>query len=110
MSAIDQTFPCNDPKPETAVKSSNKHSAKLSWKAAVPRSNAAADAIAGYNLYRLNPDGSCTQINTKPVQDTVFVDQFVELGKTYRYAAQSVDHVQRKSGFSNVVEASIPPQ
>ena len=107
-SGIDQTFHCNDPKPATTVQPSNKHSVTLSWKAAVPRSKAAVDAIAGYNLYRLNPDGSCMQINAKPVQDTVFVDRVVELGKKYRYAAQTVDQAKRKSDFSNVVEAVIP--
>jgi hypothetical protein len=45
-SAIDQTFHCNDPKPEAVVKPSNKHSVTLSLKATLLQSNAAFDSIA----------------------------------------------------------------
>jgi len=61
----------------------------------------------GYNLYRLNPDGSCTKINGALIGGTVYEDRFVELGKTYRYAAKAVKQ-SSESGPSNVIEVSIP--
>jgi hypothetical protein len=121
--AKNETFPCNNKnsKEQTPIDPSSKHSVSLSWNASVSLSTPLADS-EGYNLYRLNPDGSCTKINlyslnsdgsyTKSneglVRGSVLEDRFVELGKTYRYAATAVKQ-QSESGFSNVVEVTIPP-
>ncbi len=120
--AKNETFPCNNKnsKVQTPTDPSSKHSVSLSWNASVSLSTPLADS-EGYNLYRLNPDGSCTKINlyrlnpdgsyTKSneglVRSTVLEDRFVELGKAYRYAATAVKQ-NIESGPSNVVEVTIP--
>ncbi len=104
--ATDQTFPCNDPKPRALGAPSSRHRVTLSWKASVSLSPTFV-AGEGYNLYRLNPDGSCVKVNNSLIQGTLYEDQFVELGKTYRYAAKAVKH-NHQSGSSNIVEVVIP--
>jgi hypothetical protein len=105
--ANNELFQCDNPKMQTSRDPSSKHSVTLSWKASVSLSTPPA-AGEGYNLYRLNPDGSCTRINGAPIRDTVYEDRFVELGKTYRYGAKAVKR-NRESGPSNVTQASVPP-
>lgn len=122
-SAKIEAFPCNNKnsKAQTPADPSSKHSVSLSWNASMALSTPLADH-EGYNLYRLNPDGSCTKINlfrlnpdgsyTKSneglVRSTVLEDRFVELGKKYRYAATAVKQ-NIESGPSNVAEVTIPP-
>ena len=104
-----ETFPCNNQNSKTQTQGdpSSKHTVTLSWNASVSLSTPPVDG-EGYNLYRLNPDGSCTKINGVLVGGTVYEDRFVELGKTYRYAATAVKQ-SSESGPSNVVEVPIPP-
>jgi hypothetical protein len=104
--ANNELFQCDHPKIQTSRDPSSKHSVTLSWKASVSLSTPPA-AGEGYNLYRLNPDGSCTKINGVLIRDTVYEDRFVELGKTYRYGAKAVKQ-DSESGPSNVVQASVP--
>jgi hypothetical protein len=102
-----EIFQCNQPKAQMPGDSSSKHSVTLSWKASVSLS-APPVRGEGYNLYRLNPDGSCTKINGALIGVTVYEDRFVELGKTYRYATKAVKQ-DSETGSSNVVEVTIPP-
>ena len=104
--ANNKTFQCNQPKTQTPRDPSSKHSVTLSWNASVSLSTPPVGG-EGYNLYRLNPDGSCTKINGALIGSTVYEDRFVELGKTYSYAAKAVKQ-NSETGPSNVVEVSIP--
>lgn len=101
-----ETFQCDQPKTQMAGGPSSKHSVTLSWKASQSLSTPPAGG-EGYNLYRLNPDGSCTKINGALIGGTVYEDRFVERGKTYRYAAKAVKQ-NSETGPSNMVEVSIP--
>jgi len=101
-----EVFPCTNPKMQAPRNPPSKHSVTLSWKA--PVSSVGGDDKAAYNLYRLNPDSSCTRVNDQPIQQMVYVDHFVEPGKTYRYAAKAINRAQIESGPSNVVEVTIP--
>lgn len=103
-----EIFPCNNKnsKTQTPRDPSSKHSVSLSWQASVSLSTPLADG-EGYNLYRLNLDGSCTKINGALIRGTVYEDRFVELGKTYLYGAKAVKQ-NKESGPSNVAPASVP--
>jgi hypothetical protein len=101
-----QTFQCGNPRQQSQIDPASKHSVVLSWKASVSLSNPLANG-EGYNLYRLNPDGSCTKMNATLIQGTSYQDHFVELGKTYHYTTKAVNR-KGESGPSNVVEVSIP--
>ena len=85
---------------------SSKHRVSLSWRASTSLSTPPITG-EGYNLYRQNPDGSCTQLNGAPIGGLVYEDRFVELGQTYRYAARAVKR-NAESGPSNVIEVSVP--
>jgi hypothetical protein len=105
-----ETFECNkdNSKMQTLNHLSGKHTVVLSWKPSVSLSNPPAKN-EGYNVYRLNPDRSCTKINEDLIRDTDTKDGSVELGKTYSYGARAVKR-NRESKPSNVVEVSIPPK
>lgn len=105
-SANSETFQCNYPKAQTPADTSSKHSVTLLWNPSVTLSTPPAVG-EGYNLYRLNPDGSCTKINGSLIRGTVLEDRFVELGNTYRYGAKAVKQ-NSESDPSNVVEVTIP--
>jgi hypothetical protein len=100
------TFACSNPRLQTPTDPSSKHTVLLSWKASVSLATPLANG-EGYNLYRLNPDGSCTKTNATLIQGTSYQDHFVELGKTYHYTTKAVNR-KGESGPSNVVEVSIP--
>ena len=110
------TFPCNKDNSQTQTpgKPSSKYTVALSWKASVSLKGP-PDPGDGYNIYRFNPDGasSCTKINWDGlIMKTFYTDEFVELGKTYRYAARAFKASMEKPESectSNVVEVSIPP-
>lgn len=102
-----ETFPCYHPKEQAPEDRSSRHSVSVSWKASVSLSMPPV-AGEGYNLYRLNPDGSCTKVNGALIGGTVYEDWFVEPGKTYRYAAKAFKQ-NSESGLSDVVEVSVPP-
>src|SRR5215469_2141053 len=62
--AYSEVFPCTNPKMQAPGNPPSKHSVTLSWKA--PASSGPGVDNAGYNLYRLNRDGSCTKVNGQP--------------------------------------------
>jgi len=83
--ANNETFPCNNKNAKTQAPGdpSSKHSVSLSWRASASLSTPPVNG-EGYNIYRHNPDGSCTQINRALIGGTIYEDRYVELGKTYR--------------------------
>jgi len=83
----------------------SRHSVALSWKASVSLSSSHVDG-QGYNLYRLNPDGSCMKIKEQ-LEQPVYVDCSVEPGQTYRYVATALKQ-KCESEPSNVVEVLVP--
>lgn len=46
--------------------------------------------IAGYNVYRKQPDGSIVRLNGKPVPKSPFVDKTALPNQVYSYAVSSV--------------------
>ena len=115
-------FPCNkmNSKPQTPGDPSSKHTVALTWNPSVSLSNPPAQG-EGYNIYRLNPDGSCTKLNLYPlkpdgsytkmnedlIRGTVVEDWFVEPDKIYRYVATAVKQ-NSESSASNYAEVKIP--
>jgi hypothetical protein len=104
--ATQKPFPCSNPKPQSHGSVPGKHPVTLSWKASVSLSIPPASGD-GYNLYRLNPDGSCTKLNTEPIRTTVYEDRYVKLGQSYRYVAKAIKR-NSESIASGVVEVTIP--
>ena len=102
-----QTFDCHNPKLQSPGAPRSKRHVILSWKASVSLSSPPG-RCEGYNLYRLNPDGSCTKINGELIRGTVYEDWYVEVGKSYRYGAKAVKQ-NNESGPSNVVPVTISP-
>lgn len=108
-SASEDKFKCDqgNSKLQTAKDISSEHIVMVSWKASVSLSTPPAKGD-GYNLYRFDVDNnSCTKINKDLLANTSTKDEFVELGKTYRYAARAIKQ-KRESKPSNVVEVTIP--
>ncbi len=117
------TFPCNsgNSKPQKPGDPSSKHTVALTWNPSVSLSTPPGPD-EGYNVYRLNPDGSCTKVdlyvlradgsyekvNEGLIRGTVLEDWFVEADKIYRYAARAVKQ-SKESDISNVAEVKIPP-
>jgi len=104
------SFPCNisNSKMQTPGDPSSKHTVALSWNASTSLLPSPASG-EGYNVYRLNPDNSCTKINgSVPVQSTTAVDPAVELGKTYSYAVRAFKQNTESRGASNVAIVTIP--
>lgn len=111
LSASEDKFTCDkdNSKLQTAQDTSSKHIVIVSWKASVSLSTPPAKGD-GYNLYRFEVDNnSCMKINQDLLANTSTKDEFVELGKTYRYAARAIKQ-KRESKPSNVVEVTIPPK
>ena len=78
------------------------HTVTLTWQAGSPNT-------AGYNVYRGTVSGGpYTRINMALQAATSYVDNTVQAGDTYFYAATSVDSTGRESAFSNQVTAVIP--
>lgn len=118
-----QKFPCKsgNSKLQSPGDPSSKHTVALTWNPSVSLSIPPGPE-EGYNVYRLNPDGSCAKLNlyilnpdgsyTKAnqplIRATVLEDWFVEADKTYSYAATAVKQ-NSESDPSNVAEVKIPP-
>ena len=104
------SFPCNisNSKAQTVDDPRSKHTLALSWKASTSLLPSPAPGD-GYNVYRLNPDNSCTKINgSVPVNSTTAVDSAVELGKTYSYAIRAFKQNTESRDASNVAIVTIP--
>ena len=101
-------FHCSSPVMLAPGNVPSKHTVNLSWKPSVSLSSPLAVG-EGYNLYRENPDGSCTKLNAKPINATVYEDHSVKLGQSYRYAVKAVKH-NTESGPSEVIDVTIPSE
>lgn len=82
------------------------HSVGLTWKAS------STQGITSYNVYRAvlgtSSCGSYSSIGSTPGSSTAFTDSVVADGTTYCYATTAVD-ANGESGFSNIIQAKIPP-
>ena len=64
--------------------------------------------ISHYGIYRtIHLDSSFLLIGTVDHPDSMYIDETVELGLQYYYAATSVDQFSNESGFSNVVDTTL---
>jgi hypothetical protein len=80
------------------------YSVMLSWTAS------STSGVTGYDVYRAvytNSCGSYSSIGSTPSSSTAFTDSVVADGTTYCYATKAVD-ASGESGYSNVVQATIP--
>lgn len=105
-----QTFPCDNKnsKPPTLGQPRGKHTVTLSWKASKSLSTPLAVG-EGYNLYRHNPDDSCTKLNGDAlIMGTSTEDLAVDLGKQYGYAVTAFKQ-NMESKPSEPVIVAIPP-
>lgn len=84
------------------------HSVRLSWDASVPKGNAPADAVKGYNIYRHEPGKAYEQINLVPIRETSCTDYAAKAGHTYIYQAKAVSMRGAVSDPSNQATASVP--
>lgn len=104
------SFPCNikNSKTQTPDDPRSKHTVALSWNASTSLLPSPGPG-EGYNVYRLNPDNSCTKINGNvPINSTAAVDPAVELGQTYSYAVRAFKQNTESQGASNVAVVTIP--
>ncbi len=76
-------------------------SVSLSW-------NASTSSVSGYNVYRGTTSGVYTKINTALDPSTSYTDGTVSSGKTYYYAATSVDSTGLESTYSAPIQVAIP--
>ncbi|MGB9596559.1 MAG: LamG-like jellyroll fold domain-containing protein, partial [Candidatus Poribacteria bacterium] len=64
--------------------------------------------IKGYNVYRSNePDGKYKKINSKPISEPSYIDNSVEVEKTYYYYVTAVDKSGQESQKSNIFAKKI---
>jgi hypothetical protein len=87
------------------------HSVTLSWKAAVPASTSARDAIKGYYVYRSLTSqtyAESNRISESPLRGNHCVDITVESQKTYFYTVKAVTENGEQSGSSIEIKAIVP--
>jgi hypothetical protein len=78
------------------------YSVSLSW-------NPSTSPVVGYNVYRsANLTGSYSKVNSSVDPATAYTDGTVVSGKTYYYAATSVNSSGQESTYSAPVEAVVP--
>jgi fibronectin type 3 domain-containing protein len=78
------------------------HVVSLSW-------SASASQVEGYNIYRSTQSGSSyVRLNSSLIMSLSFTDDTVQSGKTYYYAATSVDSNNVESADSNIATATVP--
>ncbi len=106
QAAASKPFQCSSPVMLVPGNEHSKHSVVLSWKPSVSLSSPLASG-EGYNVYRRNPDGSCTKLNAEPIRATVYEDDSVKLGQSYRYVVKAVRH-NAESSPSEVIDVTIP--
>ena len=80
------------------------HTVLLNWNPPAPNPDS---TVAGYNVYRTQPDGTYTQI-ASGVPGPSYIDGNVKRGKTYHYFVRAVDTAGHESPFSNPASAVIP--
>jgi len=91
----------------SAVSATKPHSVRLSWDASVPASNAPADAVQGYNIYRHEPGKQYEQINLVLIRETSCTDYAVKAGHTYFYQSTAVSVRGAVSKPSNQAMATV---
>ena len=87
------------------------HAVTLSWDAGVPRSNAASDAVKGYDVYRSSSSSAYSKsdkMNSEALPGTRCIDSSVEAGKTYYYSVKTITQNGGASGFSKEIKAVVP--
>lgn len=102
--------------PVTACKpgaQANEHrprSVTLTWKASASVNKPSSDPVFGYYVYRSlkSQDRQAKRLNATPIEETTFVDDRVEPGKTYFYSVRTVTKRGVKSVLSTEVQAVIP--
>jgi hypothetical protein len=67
----------------------------------------AATDLAGYILFRAEPDGPFVRLNKELITDSFFTDESVEPGRRYRYTVRAVDRAGNQSAPS--LEAVAEP-
>jgi hypothetical protein len=77
------------------------HSAILSW-------TASTSAVFGYYVYRADPSGWPSRLNSFPTTTTQYIDVTVVPGHSYVYSVSSVDPYALEGEFSNSIAVTIP--
>jgi len=94
--------PSNSANASVTVLAPVSHTVDISW-------NASTSSVAGYNIYRgTQSSGPFTKLNSSVDTATVYTDSSVVSGRTYFYAATSVDSNGVESSYSNIAQATIP--
>jgi hypothetical protein len=66
-------------------------------------------SVEGYNVYRgTSSGGPFTRLNSSVDAEASYVDSTVAVSKTYYYATTAVGTDGKESGYSNLVEVTIP--
>ena len=95
---------CGGTSPSSKAIEPTKHTVVLSW-------TASTTPQVKYNIYRgtehLGPYP--TKLNSNPQTLTTFTDSSVQNGAIYYYVVTAVDTQSVESGYSNEVQAVIPP-
>jgi hypothetical protein len=64
--------------------------------------------LAGYNVYRSEPDGSAVKLNSDLVKSPSYRDSAVVSGKTYTYSVSAVDVRGNESAKSEEASETVP--
>jgi hypothetical protein len=65
--------------------------------------------LAGYNVYRREPDGTATKLSSDLVKAPAYRDAAVTPGKTYLYSVSAVDVRGNESAKSEEASETVPP-
>ena len=66
--------------------------------------------LAGYNVYRHEPDRQPVKLNSDVVKSPAFRDTDVAAGHSYFYSVSSVDVRGNESAHSEEASETVPPQ
>lgn len=64
--------------------------------------------LAGYNVYRREPDGTAAKLNSDLVKAPAYRDSAVDPGKTYSYSVSAVDVHGNESAKSEEASEALP--
>jgi len=70
----------------------------------------ADEDLAGYNIYRVEPNGEVRRLNTQPAVAPSFRDERLERGRDYTYAVTAVDLRGNESSRSEPASETVPAQ
>jgi hypothetical protein len=91
------------PPPGDLVALAESGQVRLVW-----RSSPAAD-LAGYHVYRRDPDGAPRRLTTAPIAALEYTNGGLAPGRTFLYRVTAVDQAANESDPSAEVAATIPP-